>query len=277
MTVQVYDPTQAYSLGVFVENAYQMFGASPGSLTPPVLPTIFPPTFELVLYLTAVDQILGETERKFFGFVAKSQEGPFDCVVAIRGTENLIEWLIDAEFRPTRFSPVPQAGDVEDGFFSIYRTLSGILPNGQPVDVREFIAESAGTGSLAIAGHSLGAALAILLALDVAVNHPVQRLTLYTLAAPRVGGGDFKTCFNQHVPQSYRVYNEPDVVPKLPPLYQQLDTGEEIDSKNLISVKHSLACYHELVTYLYVLNQQSMFPLASCGVTPPASGRAPST
>ena len=270
MTIPVYDPMQAYNYGVFVENAYQMFAASPGSPTPPVLP-IFPSTYELVLYLTAVDHVLGETERKFFGFVARSQESPADYVVAIRGTEHLIEWLIDAEFRPTTFSPVPAAGDVEDGFFSIYRTLGGVLPNGQPADLRQFIGESAGKGSLTIAGHSLGAALAIMLALDVTVNSPVETLTLYTLAAPRVGGREFRTCFDQHVARSYRVYNEPDVVPKLPPLYQQLDVGEEIDSKDLAGVKHSLACYHTLVTYLYVLNQQSMFPLASCGPTPPSS------
>ena len=148
---------------------------------------------------------------------------------------------------------------------------------GSPSTVREFIVESTGTGSLAIAGHSLGAALAIMLALDVAVNDPIDTLTLYTLAAPKVGGEDFKTCFNQSVPLSYRVYNEPDVVPKLPPLFQQVDTGEEIDSKHVASVKHSLACYHELVTYLYVLNPQSIFPLASCGATPASSGGTPSS
>ena len=184
MTIPVYDPMQAYNYGVFVENAYQMFAASPGSLTPPVLP-IFPSTYELVLYLTAVDHVVGETESKFFGFVARSQESPSDYVVAIRGTEHLIEWLIDAEFRPTKFSPVPPAGDVEDGFFSIYRTLGGVLPNGQPADLREFIGESAGKGSLTIAGHSLGAALAIMLALDVTVNSPVETLTLLHARSPQ--------------------------------------------------------------------------------------------
>jgi triacylglycerol lipase len=271
MTVPTYDPKQAYDCGVFVENAYQMFMASPRSLTPPVSPAIFPATHELVLYLTAVDRIADDTEHKFFGFVAQSHQEPSDYVVAIRGTDALIEWLIDAEFRPTRFTRVPQAGDVEDGFYSIYQTMTGTFPDGQQIDVRDFVREKVGNGNLTVTGHSLGGALAIMLALDVAVNNPVSILTVYTLAAPRVGGEQFKDCFNQRVSRSYRVFNEPDVVPRLPPLYQQVDAGQEIDSKAFSNVKHSLACYHELVTYLYTLNQQSAFPLTSCASRQPGS------
>lgn len=271
MANQGYDPMQAYRYGVLVEFAYQMYLNNLGNLTPPV-PDNFPKDdYQIVLYLTAVDHILCDQERKFFGFLAQSLPNPTEYVVALRGTEKLLEWLIDAEFLPRPFTPVPAAGDVEDGFLSIYATLTGI-PKNEPASapqinaqqaIQQSVNQSSG-GSLVIAGHSLGASLAELLALDMAVNHPINELTLYTLAAPKTGGDDFQRIFNQKVGASYRVYNEPDIVPKVPPLYQQVNEGEEIDSKNFAQLKHSVLCYHELTTYLYLLNQGSLFGLGAC-------------
>lgn len=272
MADQTYDPMQAYNYGVLVEFAYQMYLNNLGNLTPPVPDNFLKDDYQIVLYLTAVDHILCDEERKFFGFLAQSQHNPTEYVVAMRGTEKLIEWLIDAEFWPVPFTPVPAAGHVEDGFMSIYATLTGI-PYGQPanspqINAQQVIQQRAGQlpgGSLIIAGHSLGGALVEMLALDIAVNHPVNDLTLYTLAAPKTGNDAFQQVFNARVGQSYRVYNEPDIVPKLPPLYQQVNTGEEIDSGDFPNIKHSIACYHELTTYLYVLNQQSIFGMGACG------------
>jgi hypothetical protein len=70
--------------------------------------------------------------------------------------------------------------------------------------------------------------------------------------------------FNQNVPYSFRVYNEPDIVPKLPSLYDHVNTGEEIDSKFDPGIKHSVLCYHVLGTYLRTLNPKSVFPLDDC-------------
>ena len=259
-----YQPMDAYTYGAFVEVAYQMYSASPGSLTPPVPPGILPANYQLVLYLTAVDHFIVESERRSFGFIAQSTQDTSVFVAAIRGTEKLIEWLIDAEFVPTPFTAAPNGGNVDDGFYSIYKTLNGVLPTGDVTDVRTFIKEQATNGTLVVTGHSLGGAVANMLALDVAINAPVAHLVLYTLAAPRTGDQDFVNCFGANVPASYRVFNEADIVPKLPPRYEQVNTGEQIDSRVLPQIRHSLACYHELTTYLHVLNQQSTFPMGSC-------------
>ena len=268
-----YQPMDAYTYGVFVEVAYQMYQETssqkpPDNLKPSVPPSMFPADYQLVLYLTAVDHFMLESERKPFGFVAQSKQDPSLFVAAIRGTERTLEWLIDAEFVPTPFTPVANAGKVDDGFFGIYKTLTGLLPSGEQVpSVLTFIKEKVSSGTLVVAGHSLGGALANMLALDVAVNAPVASLMLYTLAAPRTGDQDFFNCFTANVPVSYRVFNDPDIVPKLPPRYEQVNTGEAIDSKSLPELKHSLACYHELTTYLYTLNQKSIFPVGSCQTT----------
>ena len=110
MTTPTYDPMQAYSYGVFVQIAYQMLADNPGNLTPPV-PKNFPAGYKLFAYLTAEDKV-GEVDvRKFYGYIAQSQSDPNVFVGAVRGTEGMLEWLKDAEFVPTRFTRVPQAGD----------------------------------------------------------------------------------------------------------------------------------------------------------------------
>lgn len=262
---RTYDPLNAYRYGAFVQTAYLMFGNAPKSLTPPVTPDVqFPAGYQLAFYLTAVDHFGETSEREFYGFVAQSTAQPAEYVIAIRGTDKLIEWLIDAEFLPTPFSPVPQAGKVEDGFFSVYQTLTGLMPDGQtPRDLRAFIESLAPAANLTIVGHSLGGAVANLLALDAAANAGASELSLYTLAAPKTGDKAFAACFDKTVPDSIRVFNEPDIVPKVPPLYSQVNTGYEIDTKALPQIKHGIVCYHSLASYLYALNPHSTFPLAT--------------
>ncbi len=263
MTPPTYDPMQAYDYGVFVEIAYQMLSDNPGNLTPPV-PKNFPAGNKLFAYLTAEDKVSPVDERKFYGYIAQSQADPNVFVGAVRGTEGILEWLIDAEFMPARFKRVPQAGDVEDGFLTIYDSMTAIPFGQQTQQDLSGLIKSLANADLTIAGHSLGGAIASLWALDVAVNTPVAALACYTLASPRVGFGAFVNCFNQNVPHSFRVYNEPDIVPKLPSLYDHVNTGEEIDSKLDPGIKHSVLCYHVLGTYLRTLNPTSVFPLSDC-------------
>lgn len=260
-----YSPLDAYRYGAFIQAAYSMFAREPKSFAPSIAPEdLFPAGYAISFYLTAVDHFADESEREFYGFVAQSTTTPTETIIAIRGTDKIIEWLIDAEFLPTKFSAVPAAGDVEDGFDSVYTSLAGVAADGvTPVDLHAFIKAQAPAGQLVITGHSLGGAVANLLALDAAVNDGATGLRLYTLAAPKTGGGTFAAYFAQNVAQAFRVFNEPDIVPKVPPLYAQLGAGYEIDSKTVPTIKHSIVCYHSLASYLLTLNPQSAYPLAS--------------
>ena len=260
------DPARAYHYGAFVEAAYAMF--RPGDLAPPVTAT-FPAGYELALYLTGVDRVGRKTEREFFGFVARSAAGApaAELVIAIRGTDTVLEWLVDAEFLPVPFRAVPDAGLVEDGFDSVYATLAAHTPAGEPQDLHAFLrgAASGGGGApLTIVGHSLGASVATLLALDVAVNDGIGDLTLYTLASPRTGDEAFARAFDARVPASWRVVNAPDLVPKIPPLYTHVSAPHEVDSVAAGGVRHAIACYHSLATYLYLLNPQGPPGLGQC-------------
>src|SRR5205085_2641502 len=118
--MQTYDPLTAERYGEFVEYAVEMYYSDPTNLTP-VPPSGFSGTgFEIVAYVNAIDRFVDENEMKFFGFVARSTSQPAQIVIAIRGTEASLEWLIDLEVWPIEFTPIPAAGYVEYGFFSIF-------------------------------------------------------------------------------------------------------------------------------------------------------------
>jgi hypothetical protein len=256
----VMDAGRAYHFGTFVATAYAMF--APADLTPTVPPT-FPPGYRLALYLTAVDHACGKTEPEFFGFVAQATAQPGELVVVLRGTDTTLEWLVDAEFRPVPFTRVPGSGDVEHGFCSVYDSLAALTPDGQPADLHAFLQGASRAGPVTIVGHSLGASVATLLALDAAVNDGIRDVTLYTLASPRTGDAAFAACFDAHVSASWRVVNAPDIVPKLPPLYTHVSGEYGVDSRTS-PVRHSLVCYHRASTYLYLLDPQHQPSLGGC-------------
>lgn len=70
---------------------------------------------------------------------------------------------------------------------------------------------------VAVTGHSLGAALATLCSLDLAVNFGVTDLDVITFGSPRVGNQVFSEFVVSKVPRSFRVTHWKDIVVHLPP------------------------------------------------------------
>lgn len=97
-------------------------------------------------------------------------------------------------------------------------------------------------------GHSLGGALATLLALELSTTQlaksGVISVTMYNFGSPRVGNKRFAEVYNERVKDSWRVVNHRDIIPTVPrlmgychvaqPVY--LAAGEEND---LEDVKYS--------------------------------------
>jgi hypothetical protein len=193
-----------------------------------------------------------------------------------RGTIGVFDWIDDFEFRLVNFTDVPNGGRTEDGFTQLYNSLSVRIPGStEQSSLKEQMAALGSGLSLTVAGHSLGGALAILHAAVVASSDPSIELELYTFAAPMVGNATFVATFEKLVPNSYRIYNKPDIVPTLPSAwlgYEQVNTGIQINSQ-LYPIKHSLECYHSLLTYLYVLGS-TKYGLGGCAA---AASATPST
>jgi hypothetical protein len=221
---------------------------------------------------TDVNQLRG-TFTVSIGLILQSAAG--DAVVAIRGTVGVYEWIHDAMFLTVHCPFLPSAGSTEDGFTAMYMSMTTGAAAGAPSVAKALAGLPWPTPvtSLTICGHSLGGALATLLALDVAANTTTPAFknpTVYTYASPRTGDPSFANVYNHVVPQTFRIANRVDLVPKLPlpPLYEHVDTLYDLNPAVLfppqVLVKFDVPCEHFLTSYLHLLSLQaggSVLPL----------------
>jgi hypothetical protein len=193
-----------------------------------------------------------------FGFILQAPNN--DAVIAIRGTEGIREWIHDFEFLTAKCPFLAGAGKTDDVFTAIYNSLRVATTSARLADAVAALPYNHAINSLTICGHSLGGALATFLALDVAANTSFKNPTIYTYASPRTGDALFAHTYNQLAPNTYRIANRVDIVPKLPlpPLYEHVARLYELNSVKLIPptflVKCELACEHHMTSYLHLLS-----------------------
>ncbi|XP_047337147.1 uncharacterized protein LOC124940659 isoform X2 [Impatiens glandulifera] len=154
-------------------------------------------------------------------------------VIAFRGTEQS-RWKdlrTDLMVMPTGLNPERIGGDfkqevqVHSGFLSAYdsvrmRILSLIkMAVGFKDDDND---EQIHKWTVYVTGHSLGGALATLLALELASSQLAKlgaiSVTMYNFGSPRVGNKIFAELYNEKVKDSWRVVNHRDIIPTIPRL-----------------------------------------------------------
>ncbi len=248
------DKQEGFVYGQMVMAAYQMY-AKPGADPLRPEPVGIPPGYELSAWIHMSDFVLNAEELKFYGIVVHETANPDSRVVAIRGTEGLVEWMDDAAAIPVSFRQAPSAGRVAWGFDKIYSTMKVVkrpLPKPAAAPARpETVQPEAETftGSFAdqleqlaisrerergeripltegrthparptiVTGHSLGAALGTLFVMENSTKGKFDITTLCTFASPRVGNLEFVQVFNKLAIDSWRIVNTRDLVPRLPP------------------------------------------------------------
>lgn len=244
---------EAIALGKFVQAAYVLYDNPPAFTVPA--------GYTLAAKIYADDITDNLPDYLVFGFIAQSGS---DLVVAIRGTQNVFEWLKDFEFLQVTF-PYVDAGKTEHGFTGLYSTLRTGPSNTEPrvIDTLRTLVAAGTVTTIRITGHSLGAAVATLLAIDVADNLMTPRV--FTFASPAVGDKVFAGTYDGLVPESWRIANAPDIVPKVPPTwagYVHVDAEVPINSDD--KTKHTISCWHSLQTYLFTLDPASAALDAAC-------------
>jgi kumamolisin len=298
--IQPFDPQAAVLYGQFVQAAYSMYGVNPSDLTP--APTSIPPGYELVAWVQMRDFVIGSTGPTFYGFIAQSTLNANRFVVALRGTSDGVEWWDDANAVFKTPFMIPNCGRVGSGFARIYNTLevverttsnaaatarSSLRTNGSfSEQIADLITRRApaaahvaglpASASVEVTGHSLGAALATLYTMENACTKKITNPAICTFASPRVGDADFVSAFNALGLTSWRIVNQPDLVPNLPPEsfgFAHVNTLQQYSSTG--KVQSSVKCWHSLATYLSLIDP-TLQPDKACWLPSPAARVQPS-
>ncbi len=275
MAIAHLDVTRAVLLGNCIAYAYHLYdvaAGNPDEFPNASIPAGYASVTEIYIdegLLSEISQGLENTIKQAFnldkpiGVVLKSEQ---EVLVAFRGTQTAFEWLHDVEFFRTPFLYAPNAGSVETGFADLYRSCTWGNASGAPRLADGLEAEASGK-ALSLTGHSLGAALTTLLALEMAAK-PGEPPHVVTFASPLVGDKTFAGKYDELTPDSWRIANRPDVVTYLPPPfvgYTHVATEYPINSDHL--TRQSWACWHALQTYMHLLAPASMPLKENCKIT----------
>lgn len=154
-------------------------------------------------------------------------------VVAFRGTEQT-RWkdlrtdlmLVPAGLNPERLGgDFKQEVQVHSGFLSAYDSVRNRIISLIKLSIGYFSEDGLETipkWQVYVTGHSLGGALATLLALELASSRMAKcgviSVTMYNFGSPRVGNRRFAEVYNEKVKDSWRVVNHRDIIPTVPRL-----------------------------------------------------------
>ncbi|KAL4591023.1 hypothetical protein LXL04_003971 [Taraxacum kok-saghyz] len=152
-------------------------------------------------------------------------------VVAFRGTEQ-VRWKdlrTDLMLAPAGLNPERIGGDfkeevqVHSGFLNAYDSVrTRILSLIKTAIGYQDDDDDVSKWHVYVTGHSLGGALATLLALELSSSQLAKRgaisVTMYNFGSPRVGNKKFAQLYNEKVKDSWRVVNHRDIIPSVPRL-----------------------------------------------------------
>ncbi|XP_022154317.1 phospholipase A1-Igamma3, chloroplastic isoform X2 [Momordica charantia] len=166
--------------------------------------------------------------------------GRRDIVIAWRGTVTYLEWIHDLKdiLQPAGFNPKDMSVKIESGFYDLYTMKEkncdycGFSAREQILaEVKRLVEQYCKLGgeqiSITVTGHSLGAALALTTAYDIAEmklnivdseggHLTAVPVTVYSFAGPRVGNLKFKERCEELGVKVLRVTNVHDKVPMVP-------------------------------------------------------------
>jgi hypothetical protein len=186
--------------------------------------------FTALAQLRCDDQFITKGENVYYGLLLRCikdlkplKQG--DYLVAVRGTMDQQEWQDDAVSIFKTKGPADWQGQVGDGFWGLYQsmTLNDLDGGGERSPPAPAIAAmvQAERGNVFLAGHSLGAALATYLAADLqnslAEIQPPVVFYPYFFASPKTGTGDYVDDYQARVSYYTLVNYAIDLVPAVPP------------------------------------------------------------
>jgi len=190
-----------------------------------------------------VISILYDNETDTYGYVGVNNDS---IVIGWRGTNvfSLENWITDFEFWQT--TPYPNVSNalVHYGWFTVYtRIREQLLP------VVFLLQSKFPSYYIVTTGHSLGAALSILTAIDL-VQQGYEEVEVWNFGCTRVGNEYFASYFDEFVPKTRRIVNQRDIVAHYP--FEWLD-------------------YYHVATEIWFPNNVTTFEICDGGEDPSCS------
>ncbi|GMI95644.1 phospholipase A I beta 2, DAD1-Like Lipase 1 [Hibiscus trionum] len=168
-------------------------------------------------------------QSSWIGFVAVCDDkreiqrmGRRDIVIALRGTATCLEW---AENFTTQLVQISESDDptqkVGCGFLSLHKTPGAHVPSlaESVVDEVQRLIEMYKDENLSITitGHSLGAALSLLVADEISSCAPqAPPIAVFSFGGPRVGNKGFADRLNEKNIKVLRIVNNQDLITRVP-------------------------------------------------------------
>ncbi|XP_039812115.1 phospholipase A1 EG1, chloroplastic/mitochondrial-like [Panicum virgatum] len=254
--------------------------------------------YEITRYVYAAPDVTVPTMEpstsgrgRWIGYVAVSTDemtrrlGRRDVLVSFRGTVTPAEWVANlmSSLEPARLDPCDPCPDVkvESGFLSLYTSADKTCRFGGAGSCREQLLrevprliDTCAKGrpgeavSVTLAGHSMGSALALLLAYDLTelgLNRGAP-VTVFSFGGPRVGNAAFKARCDELGVKALRVANVHDPITKLPGIFLNEATAGVLRPWRASCYTHvgvelpldfirvgDLASVHDLGTYVALL------------------------
>ncbi|XP_016490486.1 phospholipase A1-II 1-like [Nicotiana tabacum] len=212
-------------------------------------------------------------ESNWVGFVAVATDegevalGRRDIVISWRGSVQTMEWFNDFDFiqvsAPEIFGHQKSIPKVHHGWYSVYTSNDSRSPfskasarNQVLGEVQRLVEQYKNEEiTITVTGHSMGAAVATLNAVDMVFNgfNKGFPVTAFLFASPRVGDENLKKTFSKlENLRTLRVRNAPDIVPNYPLLgYSDVGVQLDIDTTKSTYLKspgdesswHNMDCY----------------------------------
>lgn len=198
-------------------------------------------------------------------------------VIAIRGTLEWQDWLADADL-VQKVIDIPTLGirpRVHDGFWNVYTKRDPKETHSLQEQVREEVSHllaEAPNREIYITGHSLGAAIANFITVDLALLYPKNNIINYNFASPRAGSPFYANAVQYLMKSKERhfVYwsmiNSADIVPNLPPSVTRNLHFSHIEPQMIFSwSRSSYLENHQLIAYHAGLIQKLPLKIAFFG------------
>lgn len=160
--------------------------------------------------------------------------------VVLRGSSSTMNWLDDFEVKLVPYNTFPECNcKVHYGFYN-----SALKVANKTIDSVKFLRAQYPLYSVVVTGHSYGAAVGQLLAMEL--ERKGIDVKMYNYGQPRVGDAKYAAFVNTKIPEYYRATHNKDVVPHVPPIdvFGYLHSCREIfeDSNGNLNLCSAINC-----------------------------------